>query len=434
MSTYFDKAAELIPLGVSSPLRACRNVNSKPVFVRSAKGETLTTEDGRMLIDFVYGFGPIILGHSDKQVTKAICEAASSVCVTATANVREVELAETIVSTADHLEQLRFVSTGTEAVMSALKLARAFTKRTRILRFKGGYHGHADLVNNATEESWQQRGLDPAAMAANLVIDVNDVDLLETTFARCGDQLAAVIVEPLLCNASIMELEPDFLVRLRELCDKHGTVLIFDEVITGFRFTFGPYSNLLPISPDISVFGKIVGGGLPIGAYGARREIMSLLEQQQVFQGGTFSGNPVSMAAGQAVLTQLRNPKIYADLKRKVEYLSEKVHSERPASCSANLIVKGGALAFQFAGRNRPARNFKELSEQNGSLYEIVYKDARANSIHLAPDCCEVMFVSRDTTYESLDLLADSLVASFHKIEQLTRSTGDAADLVLSEA
>ena len=403
MKREIARAEAVIPAGVSSPLRACRQVGSGPLIVAEAAGETLWDTDSRTYIDFLYGFGPLILGHAPPTVTAAICEQAQKGCVFATMSLAEVELAEAITGTAAFLDQIRFVCSGTEAVMSAVRLARAFTGRTRVLRFRGGYHGHFDLAQNKVDRDASAAGLDPAAMSANIIVDYNDVDAVGEAFARCDREIAAVLVEPIACNMSLVPPEPGFLEALRTLCDSRETLLVFDEVITGFRFGFGPVSNLLGVEPDLCAFGKVIGGGTPVGAFGGRHEIMCLLDSEQVFQAGTFAANPLTMQAGLATLERLAEPNFYVELERKGQILDQAITKRRDALGLDFIFArKGSVFAFMFLPRGTRVRCQEDVAQQSPEDYARFYARAREAGYHLAPDVQEVMFVSAATADETL--------------------------------
>lgn len=407
MRPEIERAQAVLPAGVSSPLRACRTVGAEPLVVADASGEEMRDVDGRTYVDFMYGFGPLILGHAPAPVTEAIREQAGRGTLYGTVTPLEVELAERIVATADHLEQLRFVCSGTEAVMSTVRLARAYTGRTRVLRFAGGYHGHFDLVQNKDESRMREAGLDPVAMASNLLAEYNDADDVERVFAAHPGEIAAVVVEPVACNMSLVLPQGDFLARLREICSREGALLIFDEVITGFRLTFGPASTVLGVEPDLTAFGKIIGGGTPVGAYGGRREIMRLLDEEQVIQGGTFAANPLTMAAGLATLRELSRPGCYEELERKGLLLEEQL-SEHQGAYRTDFVLHriGSIFAFIFLPAGAPVRNLQDVRKQDEERYNALYRALRGVGYHLAPDAQEVLFLSTATPDATIERFA----------------------------
>lgn len=402
-----SRARRVIPGGVSSPLRACRNVQTDPLVTVRGIGECILTSDGNKYVDFMYGFGPLILGHSPARVIEAIQEQAERGMLYGTISLHEIELAETIVKTADFLQQVRFVCSGTEAVMSAVRLARAYTGRTKIMRFSGGYHGHFDLVQNKDRAKLREAGLDPVAMRSNIVVSYNDLEAVEEAFADAPGEIAAILLEPIPCNMSLVLPQNDFLHALRRICDREGALLVFDEVISGFRFTYGPVSNLLGVSPDIATFGKIIGGGTPIGAFGGRREIMALLDSEQILQGGTFAGNPLTMAAGRATLAELAKPDSYHTLERKGALLEAAIDKYRAAhSLDFTFARMGSVFAFIFLPRGTPVRSHADIALQPRASYSKFYQMMRARGYHLTPDVDETMYISMVSQDETLDRFA----------------------------
>ena len=401
------RARNVIPGGVSSPLRACRNVQTEPLVTVRGMGECIQTSDGSQYVDFMYGFGPMVLGHSPAPVIKAIQEQAEHGMLYGTMCLPEIELAEAIVKTADFLQQVRFVCSGTEAVMSAVRLARAYTGRTKIMRFRGGYHGHFDLVQNKDEGKLREAGLDPVAMRSNIMVPFNDAAAVEQAFAAAPGEIAAIVLEPVPCNMSLVLAQDGFLHELRRICDREGALLVFDEVISGFRFTYGPVSNLLGVEPDIATFGKIIGGGTPIGTFGGRREIMALLDTEQMLQGGTFAGNPLTMAAGRATLAELAKPGTYEELERKGAFLEAAIDKYRAAhSLDFTFARMGSVFAFIFLPRGTPVRSHDDIARQPRDSYSKFYQEMRARGYHLTPDVEETMYVSMASKDETLDRFA----------------------------
>jgi len=321
--TLFQEALTHFPGGVSSPVRAFRAVGGTPKFFRKAWGARFEDEEGRRYVDLCMSWGPLILGHADARVIAAAAEAMGEGLSFGAPSRRELQLARRIKELVPFVEKMRFVSSGTEAVMSALRAARGFTRRERLLKFEGCYHGHSDgmLVKAgsglATFGEPSSAGVPKGFADLTTVISLDDREALERAFAEQGQELAAAIIEPIPANNGLLVQDPDFLRRLRELCTRHGAVLIFDEVISGFRVAPGGASELLGITPDLVTYGKIIGGGMPVGLYGGRKDIMAVVSPDgPVYQAGTLSGNPVAMAAGLATLERL-TPDLYRDLDRK---------------------------------------------------------------------------------------------------------------------
>src|SRR5471032_2857097 len=319
----FARAKRVIPGGVNSPVRAFRSVGGTPVFVRDAAGAVFTDLDGNAYIDYVMSWGPLILGHADPSVVEAVQKAAAHGTSYGAPTEAESELAELVIAMVPSIERVRFCSSGTEATMSALRLARGFTGRAKVIKFAGCYHGHGDAVlisagsgalTNGVPDS---PGITEGVARDTIVVDYNDVDALHAAFAAHGDEIAAAIVEPYVGNMGLVLPLPGFLPALRELTERHGSVLIFDEVMTGFRVAPGGVQEREGIRPDLTTLGKIIGGGLPVGAFGGRADIMSRLSPEgPVYQAGTLSGNPLAMAAGLATLHGLQAPGVYPHLEQ----------------------------------------------------------------------------------------------------------------------
>ncbi len=324
----FQRALQSIPGGVNSPARAFGAVGGEPLFIQRGEGQFLVDVDGNYLLDFVGSWGPHILGHRHPAVITAIESALSRGTSFGAPTELESELAELVIQLVPSIERVRFVSSGTEATMSAIRVARGFTGRDKIIKFVGCYHGHVDALlvkagsGALTLGVPSSPGVPAGCTADTIALEFNDPQALDDTFAKLGDQLAAVILEPVVGNMGVVRPQPGFLETCRELCSKHGTVLIFDEVMTGFRVSMGGAQGLFGIKPDLTTFGKIIGGGLPVGAYGGRADIMAKVSPVgPVYQAGTLSGNPLAMASGLATLTTLRDTSPYASLAAKTERL-----------------------------------------------------------------------------------------------------------------
>jgi glutamate-1-semialdehyde 2,1-aminomutase len=393
-SALYRRALELIPGGVDSPVRAMRAVGlEEPLFVRSAEGAYLETEDGRRLLDWVMSWGPLVFGHADAGTVEAVHDAAQRGTSFGAATEAEVELAEEIVDAVPSVEKVRLVSSGTEAAMSALRLARAFTKKDRILKTAGGYHGHADaLLANAgsglaTLGIPASPGVPEAAAADTIVVPYNNPDAVVEAVLQYGEGLAAIIVEPVAANMGVVPPEPGYLEVLRRLCDVSGAVLVFDEVITGFRVARGGAQERFGVLPDLTVLGKIVGGGLPLAAFGGRAEIMDLLAPAgPVYQAGTLAGNPLATAAGLSVLRRLRDPGVYDEIE------------ERAAVLEMGLAPRGtvqrvGALLTLFMA-DGPVRNFEEAQACDTERYGALFRHLLEQGIYLPPSQFEAWFPS----------------------------------------
>ncbi len=396
----FERARQHMPGGVSSPVRAFKAVGGDPIVTASGSGSKVRDADGNEYIDYVGAYGPLILGHAHTVVTSAIARAAERGTAYGATTELEIELARLIVEAMSSIEMVRFVSSGTEATMSALRLARAYTGCDKILKFEGCYHGHADglLVQAgsgvATLGLSDSPGVPASYTRETLVAPYNDLAAVETLFDSHGDDIACVIVEPVAANMGVVLPIPGFLVGLREITRQAGALLIFDEVITGFRLAYGGAQSMYGITPDLTCLGKIIGGGLPVGAYGGRREIMERLAPVgPVYQAGTLSGNPLAMAAGIAVLTELGKDATYA----KLEDLSVSLESGlKKAIAQAELPVHiqriGSIMTLFFS--DSPVFNYASARRSDTELYARYFRAMLKRGVYLAPSQFEAMFVS----------------------------------------
>ncbi len=390
-------------------MRAFRAVGGSPPFIASGKGSRVTDADGRTYLDFVSSWGPLILGHADDEIVAAIAEAAARGTSFGAPTEAEIELGRLIVSAMPSIERLRFVSSGTEATMSALRVARAFTGRTKVLKFDGGYHGHSDGLLVAAGSGALTLGVPSSAgvpaswTAETLSVPYNDVAAVAAAFSNFPDQIAAVIVEPVAGNMGVVPPAIGFLERLRSLCGENGTVLVFDEVITGFRVAPGGAQELFGITPDLTCLGKIIGGGLPVGAFGGRAEIMTLLAPEgPVYQAGTLSGNPVTMAAGAATLRRLRDPVCY----QKLEALGERMATALLAAASAAEVpLRVQRIASMLTPFFCPDEVVDEGSARSSDTraYARFHSALLDRGIYAPPSQYEAWFLSLAHTDEDLD-------------------------------
>jgi glutamate-1-semialdehyde 2,1-aminomutase len=388
----WHRAQKVIPGGVNSPVRAMRGVGlDEPFFVKRGDGATLETADGRTLLDWVQSWGPLIFGHADPETVDAVREAALDGTSFGAPTEREVELAEEIVDAVPSVELVRLVSSGTEAAMSAVRLARGFTHRDRVLKFAGCYHGHADgfLVSAgsglATLGIPASPGVPSGVTNDTIVCEYNDVEGVAAAVAQYGEGLAAIIVEPIAGNMGCVPPAPGFLEALRLLCDAAGALLIFDEVISGFRVARGGAQARLGVIPDLTVLGKIVGGGLPLAAFGGRAEVMSeLAPSGSVYQAGTLSGNPLATAAGLSVLRRLRDDGVYAELERRSARLADGL-------APFGRVQRVGAMLTLFAGRDEPVERFTEL---DADRYGELFRGLLERDVYIAPSQYECLFPS----------------------------------------
>jgi glutamate-1-semialdehyde 2,1-aminomutase len=399
--TLFEKAKTFFPGGVNSPVRAFGSVGGTPVFLRSGKGAVVEDEDGNSFIDFCCSWGPLIHGHACDEVLQALSETMQNGTSFGTPTRLENELAALVINHHPMVEKIRFVSSGTEAVMSAVRLARGFTGRDKILKFEGCYHGHVDslmvkagsgLVTFGTSSS---AGV-PAALAnETLVVPLGDTEALQEVFETYGQQIAAAIIEPVPANNGLLLQEKSFLQRLSELTKKNGSLLIFDEVISGFRIGFSGAAGYYGIAPDLFTFGKIIGGGLPVGAYGGKAQIMSCVAPEgNVYQAGTLSGNPLAMAAGIAQLKKCLAQGFYESLEAKTNLLCTGVNNFcREKNIPLSLVSIGSVFWFS-ACSTEVIRRADNISEKGVSLFNRMYHLMLEKGIYFGPSAYEVGFVS----------------------------------------
>jgi glutamate-1-semialdehyde 2,1-aminomutase len=396
----FARAGKFIPGGVNSPVRAFRSVGGTPRFFARGEGAYAWDADGKRYIDYVGSWGPLILGHAHPDVVAAVQAAAARGLSFGAPTEGEVELAELLVGLVPSLEMVRLVSSGTEATMSAIRLARGFTGRDDIIKFEGCYHGHADSLlvkagSGMLTFGNPSSGGVPADLARHtLVLDYNNADQLADTFGRHGDRIAAVIVEPVAGNMNLIAPRPGYLQTLRDLCTRHGTVLIFDEVMTGFRVGPGSAQGLYGIKPDLSTFGKVIGGGMPLGAFGGRRDIMEKIAPLgPVYQAGTLSGNPLSVAAGLATLKLVAQPGFHAALTEKTKRFVDGLNAsakQRSVAFSAQSV--GGM--FGLYARATPPSSYAEVMQSDQPAFNRFYHAMLEKGIYLAPSAFEAGFVS----------------------------------------
>ncbi|MHB1394593.1 MAG: glutamate-1-semialdehyde 2,1-aminomutase [Clostridia bacterium] len=425
----FEKAKEIIPGGVNSPVRAFKSVGLTPLFVKKAKGSRLTDADGNVFIDYVGSWGPMILGHAREEVIEEIKKAAEYGTSYGAPTEKEVELAQIICDAVPSVDMVRMVSSGTEAVMSAIRLARGFTGRDKILKFEGCYHGHSDGLLVKAGSGALTTGIPdsagvPADYARNtLTAAYNDMNELEQIFESNGNGIAAVIVEPVAGNMGVVPPDASFLKKLRDLTKKYGTLLIFDEVITGFRIAYSGAQGYYDIKPDITVFGKIIGGGMPVGAYGGSKEIMSMISPSgPVYQAGTLSGNPVAMAAGIATLKVLKNnPDIYEEIAAKAGLL-EKAYVEAGRKYEIPLMVNrvGSLLSAFFTVE--PVRDYKSAVKADTKRFSAYFAGMLERGIYMAPSQFEAVFVSDAHSQQDLEITIECLNSVFSRLHDIKPS------------
>jgi glutamate-1-semialdehyde 2,1-aminomutase len=398
--SLFDQSLRLIPGGVNSPVRAFGAVGGTPVFMRSGSGARVRDEDGREYIDYVGSWGPLILGHADADVIAAVAQAAQRGLSFGAPTALELEMAELITSSLPSIEQVRLVSSGTEAVMSALRLARGFTGRPVIVKFEGCYHGHSDFLlvkagsGALTFGNPTSAGVPAELTAHTLVLDYNDAQQVVDAFGRFGDSIAAVVVEPVAGNMNFVRPTRAFLGALREQCTRHGALLIFDEVMTGYRVGARGAQGLFGVTPDLTTLGKVIGGGMPVGAFGGRRDIMQKVAPVgPVYQAGTLSGNPVAVSAGLATLRKVLAPGFFERLAATTRSLTRGLEdAARAAGVAFSTDSEGGMFGFFF--RATPPANFREVMQGDRAAFNRFFHAMLERGVYLAPSAYEAGFVS----------------------------------------
>jgi glutamate-1-semialdehyde 2,1-aminomutase len=417
----FKKAKTLFPGGVNSPVRAFKSVHGSPLFIKSGSGSYLTDVDGNKFLDFCGSWGPLILGHDNEPIRKAIGKAVKNGTSYGAPTPAGVEIGELIISNHKYLDKMRFVSSGTEAVMSAIRLARGFTGKNKIVKFEGCYHGHVDalmvkagsgLVTFGTSTS---AGIPEALASLTHVLPLNDLQGLIDLLKNDKD-IAAVIIEPVPANNGLLLQDNNFLAWVRKVCDEHKVLLIFDEVISGFRVGFEGASGYYSIQPDLITFGKIIGGGMPVGAYGGRADIMGMVSPDgPVYQAGTLSANPVTIAAGIAAIKQLLAPGFYETLEQKTQYLTKKMN-EVFAKNKVNMHMISIASIFWLKFTKERIITADQIDGATmPEKFKLVHHELLNRRIYFGPSGYEVGFISATHTYEEIDLLISAMDSITHE-------------------
>src|ERR1700743_1544993 len=406
----FEAAKSYFPGGVNSPVRAFRSVGGVPLFIKKGKGSHIWDADGNEYIDYCGSWGPLILGHANDAVLKKVNEGMQKRTSFGAPTELKNELAELILSNHRYIEKLRFVSSGTEAVMSAIRLARGYTRRNKILKFEGCYHGHTDSLlvkagsGLATFGETSSAGVPKSFAAETIVIALNDKEALQKAFEEFKDQIAAIIIEPIPANNGLLLQDKEFLQYLRDICTKNGSLLIFDEVISGFRIGFEGAAGYYGIQPDIITYGKIIGGGLPVGCYGSFVEIMSNISPEGgVYQAGTLSGNPVAMAAGIAQLSELLKMGFYRDLNNKTEEFTESIQRFATArNYKFRVFSIGSIFWFAFTDKETISKA-EEIDPASMEKFKKMHRELLNRGVYLGPSGYEVGFISSAHTKIELE-------------------------------
>lgn len=409
-SQLFVEASKVIPGGVNSPVRAFKAVGGTPIFVKEAKGAYLFDEDGNKYIDYINSWGPMILGHAHEAVVNAVIERAKLGTSFGTPTALETKIAELAVAMVPNIDKIRFVNSGTEACMSAIRLARGYTKRDKIIKFSGCYHGHSDSFLIAAGSGLStfgipnSPGVTEGTAKDTLLANYNDIENVKALFEANKDEIAAVIIEPVAGNMGCIPPKADFLNQLRSLCSQNGTLLIFDEVMTGFRLAKGGAQELFGIQADIICFGKVIGGGLPVGAFAGRDEIMNYLSPLgPVYQAGTLSGNPLAMAAGLQMLTELNNdPELFKRLDEKTAYLEKGMHEVLSNNGVAFTINRVGSMISVHFDKD-PVYDFNTAKNGDNDTFKKFFHELLKKGIYIAPSAYETWFITDALSYDDLD-------------------------------
>jgi glutamate-1-semialdehyde 2,1-aminomutase len=415
-SQLFADAEKVIPGGVNSPVRAFKGVGGSPIFVKSAKGAYLFDEDGNKLIDYINSWGPMILGHAYQPVIEAITERAKSGTSFGMPTELETQIAQLAVSMVPNIDKIRFVNSGTEACMSAIRLARGFTNRNKIIKFAGCYHGHSDsfLIQAGSGASTfgtpNSPGVTPGTAQDTLLANYNDLDSVRNLFEANKNQIAALIVEPVAGNMGCVPPLPGFLEGLRALCTENNSLLIFDEVMTGFRLAKGGVQELYNIKADIVCFGKVIGGGLPVGAFAARNEIMNYLAPVgPVYQAGTLSGNPLAMAAGLAMLQAINTEaNLFQNLDKKTAYLEAGIHKVLTQNGVVYTINRVGSMISVHFDAS-PVVDFQTAKNGDNETFKKFFHGLLKEGVYIAPSAYETWFITDALTYEDLDFTINAI-------------------------
>lgn len=416
-SDIFQRACEVIPGGVSSPLRSFRKVGGSPFVVKEAKEDLLIDSEGKEYIDFCLGNGSILLGHTPFSVKRGLQDISNQGLCYGTAFLEEEKLARKLLSYFPSMQKVRFFPSGTEAVMTAIRLARSFTQRKKILKFSGGYHGHYDalLVQAGSEVGSLQAsssGILQESISSTLVLPYNQIEPLENLFLQEKGQIAAILVEPVATNMGLVPASPAFLKALRELSYQAGSVLIFDEIVTGFRLGLSGAQGLYQVEPDLTCLGKILGGGAPCGALGGKKQIMDLLAPLgPVFHAGTFAAHPLAIRLGLAALQELEKPGFYEELEEKASLFLDPIHPALEKKRGPHSLVRMASL-FSFFWGISPPTSFEEVEKQDTALFQQFFHHLFAKNIFLQPSYYEVHFLSQAHTQEHL-LFAQEEILNF---------------------
>ncbi|EMG27902.1 glutamate-1-semialdehyde aminotransferase [Listeria fleischmannii 1991] len=418
----FSEAQKLMPGGVNSPVRAFKSVDASPVFMDHGKGAYLTDVDGNQYIDYVLSWGPLILGHANPKVVQALSTAVQNGTSFGTPTEIENELAKLVISRVPSIDMLRMVSSGTEATMSAIRLARGYTNRDKILKFEGSYHGHGDSLLIKAGSGVATLGLPDSPGVTNglakdtITVPYNDLESARLAFKQYGEEIAAVIVEPVAGNMGVVPPIEGFLEGLRSLTTQYGSLLIFDEVMTGFRVDYYSAQGYYVVTPDLTCLGKVIGGGLPVGAYGGKKEIMEhVAPAGPIYQAGTLSGNPLAMTAGYETINQL-TPHHYDEFRRLIKRMEEGLNGLATLYNVPLSINKAGSM-FGFFFTDKKVTNFEEAKSSDLDFFRVYYREMLAQGVFLPPSQFEGIFISTSHTEKEIDLTLEAMEKAFKAVK-----------------
>jgi glutamate-1-semialdehyde 2,1-aminomutase len=428
---YFERSKKIVPGGVHSPVRGFRGVGGTPVFVESANGVRLKDVDGNEYVDFCLSWGPLLFGHQDMEIGEAVKSALTRGWSYGAAERYSLEFAEDMIQHLPFMDEIRFVNSGTEAVMSALRVARGYTKRDLVLKFDGCYHGHVDSLlvragsGLAEMASPDSAGVSASTAAETLVCPLDNEAAMEEVFAKYGDKIAAAIIEPLPANNGLLLQRNEFLKKLETLCKKHGSVLIFDEVISGFRTALGGMAEITGIKPDLVTYGKIIGGGFPVGAYGGRREIMEMVAPAgPVYQAGTLSANPVAMSAGHAMLKKIVRENPYSKLAETGKWFTGELQAIADQAPNFSMHIQSfGSISWMVCAPKdqKPGlvRNIEAIPAQQKAIYAQIFHGFLEEGVYFAPSGYEVGFLSTMHTKADLEFVFEKAKKVFANVKAI---------------
>ena len=420
----YQTSSKYFPGGVNSPVRAFKSVDGTPLFIKKGKGAYITDVDGNKFIDFCASWGPLILGHNHPKIRKSVVKSSKNGLSFGAPTVQENELAELIINNNKYIEKIRFVSSGTEAVMSAVRLARGYTKREKIIKFEGCYHGHVDhlLVKAGsglvTFGSSSSAGIPESFVKETLVLPLNNKDAVEQAFKEYKDEIACIIVEPIPANNGLLLQQKEYLQFLKDTANKHGALIIFDEVISGFRVAFDGAAGYYDIQPDIITYGKIMGGGMPVGCYGSSAKIMSSIAPDgDVYQAGTLSGNPVAMSAGRAALNILSKPGFYKDQEERTQVFTKKIKSHISEKGYKIYISSVGSIFWMVYGnREISIQSPDQIHKDAEKYFKVIFRKLLNRGIYLGPSGYEVGFISSTHSSKILNKAANKIITALDEV------------------